>query len=50
MKQSKSQALLFSTLGVAIAFAVVVLLNFVFSRANVRVDLTEDGQIGRAHV
>ncbi len=43
MKQSKTQALLFSTLGVAIAFAVVVLLNFVFSRANVRVDLTEDG-------
>lgn len=43
MKQSKSQALLFSTLGVAMAFAVVVLLNFVFSRANVRVDLTEDG-------
>lgn len=43
MKQSKSQALLFSTLGVAIAFAVVVLLNFVFSRANARLDLTEDG-------
>ncbi|MEI6342627.1 MAG: Gldg family protein [Verrucomicrobiota bacterium] len=43
MKQSKSQALLFSTLGVAIAFAIVVLLNFVFSRANVRLDLTEDG-------
>ena len=43
MKQSKSQALLFSTLGVAIAFAIVVLLNFVFSRANARLDLTEDG-------
>lgn len=44
MKQSKFQALCFSTLGVVLAFAVVVLLNFVVGRIrNVRLDLTEDG-------
>jgi len=43
MKQTKFQALMFSTVGVLVAFGVVVMLNFVFSRAQVRVDLTEDG-------
>jgi len=43
MKPSKIQALCFSTAGVVLAFAVVVLLNFVFGRARVRWDLTEDG-------
>ena len=44
MKQSKFQALMFSAIGVAVAFAVVVLLNFVISRSPVRSDLTENQQ------
>jgi ABC-type uncharacterized transport system involved in gliding motility auxiliary subunit len=42
MKQSKFQALMFSTIGVSVAFAVVVLFNFVISRSPVRLDLTEN--------
>lgn len=42
MKQSKFQALMFSTLGVLIAFGVVVLFNSILSRAPIRLDLTEN--------
>jgi ABC-type uncharacterized transport system involved in gliding motility auxiliary subunit len=42
MKQSKFQALMFSAIGVVVAFVVVVLFNFVIGRAPIRLDLTEN--------
>lgn len=42
MNQKKSQALLFSTVGVAIMFAIVVAVNLITSAFKTRLDLTEE--------